>query len=284
MSPHDKEALRQQMLLRALLGDARPAVVGGWLRSPAHGPTAARGLAAYRANAGALAERALAAAYPTLQQLLGEESFAGLARHFWRQQPPVAGDITLWGEGLADFMAAAPTLAGEPYLADVARLEWAVHMASAAADAGPPQGLDRLAEHDPAALLLRLAPGTALIVSAFPVVCIWQAHRAMAGAGASDGASDGDGDDGDTRLPAVRTAFAAGQGETALVARHGWAPVVRALGAAEANFTAAVLAGRPLAEALQAGGDRFDFESWLVAALQQQWLAAVDATAGPAST
>ena len=28
-----KEALRQQMLLRALLGDARPAVVGGWLRA-----------------------------------------------------------------------------------------------------------------------------------------------------------------------------------------------------------------------------------------------------------
>ena len=46
------------MLLRALLGDARPGVVGGWMRD---GARLARGLAAYRANAGALAERALAA-------------------------------------------------------------------------------------------------------------------------------------------------------------------------------------------------------------------------------
>ena len=67
-----REALRQQMLLRALLGDARPGVVAGWLRD---GPRVDAGLAAYRANAGALAERALAAAYPTVQQLLGEVSF-----------------------------------------------------------------------------------------------------------------------------------------------------------------------------------------------------------------
>ncbi|MBA4175071.1 MAG: hypothetical protein C0505_00690 [Leptothrix sp. (in: Bacteria)] len=143
VSPHDRETLRQQMLLRALLGDARPACVGGWLRAPgpAGGPDPARGLAAYRANAGALAERALAAAYPTLQQLLGADSLAGLARHFWHRHPPQAGDIARGGADLADFIAAAPALADEPYLADLARLEWAVHCAATAADAGPPLGL-----------------------------------------------------------------------------------------------------------------------------------------------
>ena len=81
-----REALRQQMMLRALLGDARPAVVEGWLGGDATRKRA--GLAAYRANAGALAERALAAAVPTVAQLLGDESFAGFARAFWTAHPP----------------------------------------------------------------------------------------------------------------------------------------------------------------------------------------------------
>lgn len=262
MTPADKEALRQQLLLRALLGDARPGVVGGWLRAPARGPSVARGLAAYRANAGALAERALAAAYPTLQQLLGEASFAALARHFWQRQPPQAGDIARWGGGLADFIADAESLADEPCLADVARLEWAVHGAATAADAGPPQGLALLGTHDPAQLRLALVPGTALVASPHPVVAIWQAHRAPAAAAR------------DAPFAAVRAAFAAGAGETALVARRGWQPVVRALAEPEAAFVAALLGGRPLAAALHEAGTAFDFASWFVASLQQGLLAA----------
>lgn len=267
MNPADREALRQQMLLRALLGDARPAVVGGWLRAPARGPGVERGLAAYRANAGALAERALAAAYPTLQQLLGVDSFAGLARDFWRRQPPQAGDIALWGGGLADFVADAESLADEAYLADVARLEWAVHAAASAADAGPPQDLPLLASHDPAALWLRLVPGTALLHSPHPVVSIWQAHRVcVVGADGADDAS---------RFAAVRAAFAAGRGENALVTRQGWQPVVREIDDAESRFTAALLGGQALASALEAGGANFDFAAWLVATLQRQGLAGV---------
>ena len=50
-----KEALRQQMLLRALWRDAPPGVVGGWLRGAPE--RWRRGLQVYQANAGALAER-----------------------------------------------------------------------------------------------------------------------------------------------------------------------------------------------------------------------------------
>jgi hypothetical protein len=95
-----------------------------------------RGLQAYRANAGALAERALAAAYPDRAQLLGDESFAGMARAYWHHHAPVLGDVARWGAELPAFIAAAEQLAEEPYLADVARLDWAVHMAQSAAD-GP---------------------------------------------------------------------------------------------------------------------------------------------------
>jgi len=256
MTAVDREALRQQMLLRALLGDVRPAVVAGWLRDGAHFE---RGLAAYRGNAGALAERALAAAFPTLQQLLGRDSFAGLARSFWRHRPPVAGDIGLWGAALAEFIAADVALKGEPYLGDVARLEWAVHEAERAVDAGAPQGLALLATHDPAELWLHLAPGTALIESAHPVASIWHAHRSQA----------------DDRFVAVRAAFSAGMGEAARVARQGWRADVVAVPPAEARFTAALLGRRPLAAALQTAGADFDFEAWFIAALQQQRLAAV---------
>jgi hypothetical protein len=259
MTATDKEALRQQMLLRALLGDARPAVVAGWLRD---GARFERGLAAYRANAGALAERALAAAFPTLQQLLGEDSFAGLARAFWQRQPPSSGDMARWGADLAALIAGDETLASEPYLADVARLEWAVHQAAFAADAAPPLGLEHLSTRDPAELWLRLAPGTALISSPHPVASIWLAHHR----------TDAD------RFAAVRAAFQAGTGEHAFVARAGWRVEVTVLPAAEAHYTAALLAGHSLARAMKEAGPGFDFEAWFIVALQQQRLHAVAVT------
>ena len=258
MSTPEREALRQQMLLRALLGDARPGVVAGWLRD---GPRVERGLAAYRANAGALAERALAAAFPTIRHLLGDDSFAGLARAFWRRHPPQRGDIGTWGGALAGFIADDEALAPEPYLADVARLEWAVHQAERAADAAAPQGLERLADHDPSALWLRLAPGTALVDSPYPVGTVWHAHRS----------------DAPDRFAPVREAFAAGRGETVRIARQAWRATVTVIDAGEHRFTAALLAGRPLGIALSEAGDAFDVQAWLIAALQEQRLVAVSA-------
>ena len=276
MNPTEKEALRQQMLLRALLGDARPGVVQGWLQPR----RVQRGLAAYQAHAGALAERALAAAFPVLQQLLGEDSFAKMARHFWREQPPTDGDLACWGAGLPAFLATVPTLADEPYLPDTARLEWAWHRVQSAADAPAdtaadapaddavqgPAGLALLGTQEPEHLQLHLPPGSAVLFSAWPVFSLWQAHRSTA----------------EDRFDAVRLALAEGRGEQGLVTRQGWVPQVQALPAAEARFTAALLAGRSLAQALddaeqETGDAGFDFQAWLLAALRQQRLLAVRA-------
>ncbi len=252
----DKEALRQQMLLRALWRDARPGVLAGWTRD---GPAFARGLQAYQANAGALAERALAAAFPTVQQLVGDESFAALARALWQARPPLQGDMARWGAALPGFMADAEQLAEEPYLADVARLDWAVHLAQTAADAtAPVQGLALLGQHDPGALTLRAQPGTGLVSSPHPVLSIWQAHRSTA----------------PDRFDAVRAAFAAQQGEGALVWRRGWAVEAAALSPAELRFTASLLQGASLGVALAQAGPALDFEAWLIQALQRGWLAA----------
>lgn len=253
------EAQRQQALLRVLWRDAPAQVLSGWMRTPEQ---AAAGLAAYRANAGAHAERALAAAYPTLQQLLGDESFAALARAHWQADPPLRGDLAQWGAGLPAFIADDAQLASEPYLADMARLDWAVHQAEQAADAQDVQGLPLLADVDPQRLRLRLQPGTALLASAFPIATLWLAHR-RSGA--------------DAFAPA-RAALAARQAESALVQRQGWRATVRALAPAEARFTQALLRAQPLAAALQAGGSDFAFEPWLIEALRGAAIAAVEET------
>ena len=257
-----KEALRQQMLLRALWRDARPGVVAGWLRDAPDRFT--RGLQVYQANAGALAERALAAAYPTLAELIGAPSFAGLARAFWQAEPPRQGDIALWGAALPDFVAAAESLADEPCLADVARIDWAVHRAASAADHDEPlQGLEQLGSVDPGDLALRLRPGTAVLRSAHPAATIWLAHRS----------AEAD------RFAPVRQAMAEQRAESAMVWRDGGAVRVGTIAAADAVFTDALLANASLAAALDAAaqvpGGPFDFEAWLVAALRQSTLVAV---------
>lgn len=255
----EREALRQQTLLRTLCRDEAPEVLATWTRD---GPRFTRGLQAYRANAGALAERSLAAAYPTLQQLIGEESFAALARHFWQVSPPERGDLGCWGGGLASFVAEAPELAAEAYLADIARLEWAVHTAGTAPDdEAPAAGLGLLGAADLENLHLRPRPGTALMVSPHPVLSIWRAHR-------EEATRHGD------RFAAVHAAFARGVGENALVWRYGWRVEVVDLEAIDACFTQHLLQNHTLGQAWRAASAQgtFDFEAWLVVQLQRGWI------------
>jgi len=259
MTAVQREAQRQQLLLRTLWRDAPAEALHGWLRQPRPG-SAALGLAAYRANAGAIAERALASAFPTVAALVGDDSFAALARDFWQQHPPLRGDLGEWGAVEPGFIAASATLASEPYLADSARLDWLVHLASRAADdREDAPALDALATHAPDALRLTLRPGCAVLASAWPVASLWQAHQQQGG----------------DRFDAVRAAFAAGHSEYAFVRRDGYAVRVDALAPDAAAFTRTVIDGAPLAAALDAAGKTFAFDHWLVQALQQRWLVGV---------
>ena len=225
--------------------------------------TWARGLKTYQANGHALAVRALQAAYPVLAQLMGEDSFAALARAFWHASPPVRGDIAQWGDGLASFVSASKQLADDPYLADVATLEWLLHICAGAAD----QGVDAssfalLSEHDPAELHLRLSPGCATLRSAWPVVSIVQAH--VEGSPGFDEAGQ-----------RLRAAVA----ETALVWRVGLRPTVREAQPDEQTFLTAVLTGQPLDVALGVA-PALDISAWLPMAVQSGLLLGVQRAAG----
>ncbi|MEP7280538.1 MAG: DNA-binding domain-containing protein [Rubrivivax sp.] len=253
------EAARQQRLLAALCGDAAAtaAVLHGVSGAPAQ---ATRALQAYRANARSNAERALTIAFPTVAALVGDETLALLARRHWSACPPTRGDLALWGDALPEALAADPALADEPYLADVARVDWAVHVAESAADLSPAlDGLARLAHDDPAGLQLVLAPGAALVASQYPVVTLWQAHR-------------GDAAD---RFAPVRAAFMAGAGETALIWRAGWRGTVDPVLPGDRLFMAALCRGESLAAALDGAAVEFDFSGWLAHAVTAGWLVGV---------
>lgn len=253
-------ASQQQALLSLLAGrsQARPAS----LRAPGDTNTT-RGLQAYQANAQALAERALQAAYPVLAQLLGAASFAELAQAFWHAHPPFCGDLARWGGRLPAFIRVSEQLADERYLVDVARVEWALHQAAGAADAdAEPATLARMMVHDPTQLFLALAPGTAVIASIYPVTSIVNAH--LLGA---------------PTLEEAGQRLRAGTAEPALVWRKGFKPCVRFAEAAEAAFVTALLQGRALAPALDEAPD-LDFNTWLPSAVQTGLLLAVRTGAG----
>jgi hypothetical protein len=256
---------QQQALLQALW--TRP----GQATSPLAALVAApwqRGLAAYRTNAAALAERALLAAYPVVAALISADSFAPMARQFWFQHPPGCGDLACWGAALPGFLAGEPQLAGLPYLADVARVEWALHCSAGAPDAAPfePGSFAMLSMHEPERVTLRLPPGTALLRSGWPVVSLVNAHLQQQ----------------EPAFDAVAARVQARTGETALVWRQGLRPRLAACTDAEAALLEALLAGQSLLAALEAvdgveaadtaSGQAqapFDFSGWLNAAVTQ---------------
>ena len=134
-----------------------------------------RGLQVYQANRAVLAERTLASTYPVVAQLIGQTSFEPLARHFWQQHPPQRGDMGQWGAQLPEFLEALPQLVDEPFLADVARLEWALHRAASAPDAVLDAPSFALLS-DEAPVGLAFCSGTYSMASAYPVVSIIHAQ------------------------------------------------------------------------------------------------------------
>ncbi|WP_372825161.1 putative DNA-binding domain-containing protein [Polaromonas sp.] len=211
-----------------------------------------RGLQAYRSNGHALAQRVLSAAYPVLAQLTGAESFDTLSRHFWQSHPPVRGDMAQWGAGFADFIKTlADLMREEPYLADVARVEWALHTVATQADGQADLSSFALLEsREPSDTALVLSPGAQCLSSVFPVVSIVQSHLA-----------------GEPTLQEAGERLRAQVAETALVWRHGLKPSLRQAQVGEAVFIAALQENRSLADSLSAAPG-FDFPQWLVPAVQ----------------
>jgi hypothetical protein len=238
----------------ALRAYSMPAIGLFLSKSPA---STLRGLRAYRANAQALAESALLAAYPVIRQLIGNDNFRHIAEDFWQAMPPERGDLAQWGRKLPEYLPQVPQLQAllqdHPYVFDVARAEWALHEAGTASDALlDAASFQLLATHDPAQLRLMLSPGCAVICSAYPIVALIQLHDLRV----SDAHE------------AARKQIASGEPQTALIWRQGLRPVIDAAQPASAALIEATLQGHPLSVALDSAFEQttdFDFSAWLAA-------------------
>jgi hypothetical protein len=80
---------------------------------------------------------ALAANYPRLQRLLGDEDFAVLAREYLARHPSSNPSVRWFGDRLADHLRDQPSFTTSPWLSELARWEWAIAAAFDAPDHAP---------------------------------------------------------------------------------------------------------------------------------------------------
>lgn len=95
------------------------------------------GFAVYRNTVMTACIDALAANYPAVARLVGDEWFRAAATFFVRHAPPSQPCLFDYGEGFAGFFAGFPPAAALPYLPDVARLDRLWTEAHLAADEAP---------------------------------------------------------------------------------------------------------------------------------------------------
>src|SRR5476651_119238 len=169
-------------------------------------------LAIHRHHIARSLANALAGTFPTVQALVGADFFRRIAGAFVARHPPTQPVLAEYGSDFAGFLAAEEAMHGLPYLADMARLDWALNVAFHS-----PRSLGAdLAGVLPEALLskvLTLVPGAALVRSRYPIDRIWTASQ--------PGASDVEVDlaEGPANLLVLPAGFVhLGEGEAAFVA------------------------------------------------------------------
>jgi hypothetical protein len=197
--------------------------------SQAEGTVPTRRFAVYRNNVYASLVDLLAARFRVTARLVGEEFFRAMARVYVQEDPPRSPVLLQYGASFSNFIAGFPPAAPVPYLADVARLEWARHVAYHAADAEA-LSLEALqaALEGVEEATLTLHPSLSVVQSAYPVVTIWQ--LAMQ-----------EGENEPARLPP--------NGEDVLVTRPRMAVEVRRLPKGSADFVLALQRGANLHDA-----------------------------------
>lgn len=132
-------------------------------------------LSIYARNTVGARAKALLAAYPACARVVGESCFRALARDYVCAHASKAPDLNQYGAEFCDFLqpltdAGAP-LHALPYLADLARLEWAWQRALYAPLPAPfPAQAFAEAVVAGERLTLSVAPGLSLLRSPWPVV------------------------------------------------------------------------------------------------------------------
>jgi hypothetical protein len=122
---------------------------------------------------------ALKATFPVVCRLVDERFFAFAADTYIQGHPPSTPCLFEYGDSFPGFLEAFPPCRSLPYLADVARLEWALNAALHAAEEPPalPTALMQVRAVDRPHLVFRLQPSLRLLASPWPVDRIWAANQ-----------------------------------------------------------------------------------------------------------
>jgi hypothetical protein len=179
------------------------------------------------------ATRALRLSFPAVHRLVGAEFFEGAAGIFIAHHPPRAACLDDYGAQFPEFLQSFPPAATLVYLADVARLEWAVSRALHAPDREPVAllRLAALASDDHGRVAFVPHPSITLLRADCPADAIWR------------GGLDGD----DAALAAVDLGAGAAH---LLVERRAAGVEVTRLDEPAWRFAAALCEGRTIEAAL----------------------------------
>ena len=130
----------------------------------------------YRNNVAVSLIEAIEDGFPLVQQLVGGDFFRALAQVYCKQHLPESPVILWYGANFGDFLETFPPAQQVPYLADMARLEYAERLATHAADAPwyEPEALNstKLLE-----MRVRLHPSVHCLSSNYPLFDLWYHSR-----------------------------------------------------------------------------------------------------------
>jgi len=160
----------QRLMCSAIGGRHEPQLLalieGGGLQPEAR-------LQIYRNHAILTLTEALKATFSVVCRLVDERFFCYAAHEYIGETLPSRPCLAEYGESFPDFLASFPACRELVYLADVARLEWAINLALHAERAIP---CDRsiLCTCDRA---LTLHPSVQLVASQWPIERIWHANQ-----------------------------------------------------------------------------------------------------------
>jgi hypothetical protein len=162
----------------------RQAVLGGdttELVTAIHGdgldPAARVGI--YRNHAFATLGASLQGNFPVVCRLVDKRFFAYATHEYLREHPPHSRCLVEYGADFPDFLADFEPCKALPYLADVARFEWALNIAGTVREVAPlpRQALAAVPADKAAHAALRLQPSVSYVGSRWPIDEIWQANQ-----------------------------------------------------------------------------------------------------------
>jgi hypothetical protein len=223
-----------------------------------------RGLAIYQRNLQTNAISALRITFPTVIKLIGEDVFAYAVAQLIKQDPPSAGDWGLWGKNFSEVLQPLAALQEFPYVADIARLDFSLHVSGREKDNEVDMNsMSLLATCELDQLRVVLSPSVKLIVSEYPIVDIYNANHCQ---------TKKNDQSFNPSLDQAKQKLVENVGQTSLIYRPRYKPLVRAIESPEHDWIMLVQQGTSIGKSLDILTSRkqdFSLEHWLPLAINQ---------------